>query len=355
MKRLIILLIIVLSANSLFAQLRFEKADYDFGTLTEEGGKQTCSFVGVNVGDKPIVILDVVTSCGCTVPEFSRKPIRPGEQSLITVTYDPYGRPGSFDRKLYLYGPSRERLATLTIRGEVTPRERSIEERYPIEAGDGLRLASTMQTFTYIYIGTSIRSAISMINSSEQPITLELIPSVESGLLAVEYPQQLAPGEQAAINFCYEVPATTPRYGTIRDALRLKINGRMSEKVVVTHGIGVDRPTKTIKESPPKMELSENMLKFGAVKQQSAPVKKQLTIRNSGKSELIIRAVSCEEPLSTDLQPDLQIAPGAEVTCQVLLDPSKADYGFMTEWLTLITNEPDRPMRRVRIMATIEG
>ena len=74
-------------------------------------------------GDSPLVILDVVTTCGCTVPDFSKKPILPGEKTQITVTYDPANRPGSFTKELWVYSSEKRKIATLTRAGSVIPAE----------------------------------------------------------------------------------------------------------------------------------------------------------------------------------------------------------------------------------------
>ncbi|MFR7602383.1 MAG: DUF1573 domain-containing protein [Alistipes shahii] len=101
------------------------------------------------------MILDVVTTCGCTVPDFSKKPILPGEKTQITVTYDPANRPGSFTKELWVYSSEKRKIATLTVHGSVTPRQKTVEELYPVDAGGGLRLASTLNAFSYIYPGTA--------------------------------------------------------------------------------------------------------------------------------------------------------------------------------------------------------
>ena len=350
----ILLLVTLLIANSAWGQLEFEPSSFDFGRIEEAGGVCSCTFVGTNRGTKPIVLVDIVTTCGCTTPTYSRKPIRPGEQTEVVVSYDPYNRPGSFDRKLFLYGPRQERLATLTIRGEVTPRERTIEERYPIELGEGLRTNTTLVTIPHIYIGTPMQSAFSVVNSSDHELTLTVDHTTRSGYLTIHHPERLAPGERSAINICYEVPMASPIYGPLHDAFRLVIGGKPTEKIIVTHGTAVDKPTKSLKECPPKMELSENILKFGTLNRRNGPAECLLTLRNRGAGELIIRAVTTEKGLSTDLKAPLRIASGGEQQLKVWLDPASCGYGFHTGWLTLITNEPEHPIRRVRITATIE-
>ena len=92
-KRVISLILLALCALTAPAQerLTFQPAEWDFGTIRESDGRVSHTFTGVNRSDTPLVILDVVTTCGCTVPDFSKKPILPGEKTQVTVTYDPTG------------------------------------------------------------------------------------------------------------------------------------------------------------------------------------------------------------------------------------------------------------------------
>lgn len=352
--RFILLIITLLVAKVGFAQLSFDSTQYDFGTIEEQGGKRSCTFRATNLGSKPVVLVDVVTTCGCTVPTFSRKPILAGQSTEIVVSYDPEGRPGAFDRKLHIYGANRERLGVLSIKGTVTPRPRSVEELYPIEVGEGVRLNTTHCTFTYIYVGRSIASAISLVNDSGEQHRLELRPKRSSGLLEVDYPTTLQPGERSAINFSYTIPTDAPRYGTVSDALEIWVDGVKSEKVLLTHGIAVDPPQKAAQERAPKAQLSENFLKFGAVKHDGALSERSLTIRNEGLSPLAIRAVECKAPFEVAEPKRRQLAPGEEVTLRVKLRPRDGEYGFVTGQLLLVTNDPERPLRRIRVNATIE-
>jgi hypothetical protein len=186
------------------------------------------------------------------------------------------------------------------------------------------------------------------------PRSLVLQPRQSSGLLSVDCPATLAAGERSAINFCYEIPTEAPRYGTVRDTFSVIVADRTSEKVLLTHGIAVDRPTKRVKEQPPMVDLSENMLKFGAVKRSAGVQRRRLTLYNRGASALIVRAVECDKTLSASLQPMSCVPQGSELVCEVMFDPSQADYGFVTAWLVLVTNDPNRPMRRVRVTAIVE-
>lgn len=357
MKRALILLILFMLGHAEgFPQnnLVFEPSSWDFGTIAEADGRVSHTFTGVNRGDKPLVILDVVTSCGCTAPQFSRQPILPGGKTEITVTYDPTNRPGIFTKNLTVYSSERKQIATLTVLGNVTPRPKSIEELYAVDAGGGLRLATTLNAFAYLQAGITKQGAIGCVNDSRRAIRIELVPTDSSGMLRLEYPRQLAPGERGSINVSYLNPADRPRYGTIRDVLEVKVDGRTNGTLLVTHGIGVDALPEIGEKERPKCEYSENILKFGTVKHTESLRRLPLTISNSGTDVLIVRAVEGEGHVATTLAPGLRLAPGESFRAEIMLDPGSQDYGVMSEHLVVVTNDPVRPMRRIRVTAIIE-
>ena len=193
---LLTLLALCAFATAAQAQLVFTPDTWDFGTIRETDGRVSHTFTGENRGNTPVVILDVVTTCGCTVPQFTKRPIRPGEKTTVKVTFDPANRPGAFTKELGVYSSERKKVATLTIRGNVTPRMKSTEELYPVDAGGGLRLSTTLNAFSYIRPGQQVQSAIGYANTSGKTIRLELRPLESSGLLTVTAPREIAPGEQ---------------------------------------------------------------------------------------------------------------------------------------------------------------
>lgn len=336
------------------AQLVFAPAARDFGTIRESDGRVSCTFTGVNRGAEPVVVLDVVTSCGCTVPEFSRKPVLPGGLTRVTVTYDPMNRPGAFSKSLGVYSSERKKIATLTVSGTVVPREKSVEELYPFEAGSGLRLDGTLCAFTYIYQGQQKQMAIGYANTSGRPVRLELRPRISSGLLAADYPRTVAPGERGEINLRYTIPAKEPRYGTVRDALEVWVDGRKSEVLLTAHAIGTDDPAAMSSKNAPQAKLSDMIVKFGPVKHSAPAVRKSIVLYNEGRGTLIVRAVEHGGRFGVGLAAGRRIAPGGSCRVELALDPSAQEYGLLTDHLLLVTNDPVRPMRRVRLTAIIE-
>lgn len=354
-----LLLSITLSACVLHAfaqdELLFEPAAWNFGTIRESDGKVSHLFTGTNRTDRPLVILDVVASCGCTVPSFSKKPILPGRTTQIRVTYDPTDRPGAFTKKLAVYSSDRRRIAQLTIAGEVLPREKSVEELYPVDAGGGLRLTASTLPLSYVYIGCRTQSAVGYANVSPRPLTLELRRDAPDGALEVHAPRTIAPGERGEIGLGFCVPADRPRYGTLKAVLTPVIDGRASEVRLLVHGIAVDAPPAAGANSAvPKLRIPKNIVKFGPVKRTDTGQRRTLLLTNEGTVPLVVRAVELPAGVGCSLRGGERIAPGADAAMELTLDPSDRDFGPMSVHLLLITDDPARPMRRIRVTAVVE-
>ncbi len=102
----------------------FDKMVYDFGTVKESGPNVKHEFVMTVTGDSPVAILQAHASCGCTRPSYDRKPVRPGEKSVIKVTFVPKGQKGEVNKEIRLKLKSangKSEAVTLRLTGVVTP------------------------------------------------------------------------------------------------------------------------------------------------------------------------------------------------------------------------------------------
>lgn len=103
------------------AEIKFEKVTHNFGTFSEKDGRQTCTFKFSNVGDKPLIIHQAMAACGCTVPEYTKKPVMPGEQGEIKVTYDGTGKKfGAFKKLISVRTNGIVEITRLYIEGVMT-------------------------------------------------------------------------------------------------------------------------------------------------------------------------------------------------------------------------------------------
>ena len=101
------------------AQIKFEKLTHDFGKFPETTPKVSCTFKFTNVGNEPLVINQAIASCGCTVPEYTKAPVQPGESGEIKVTYTG-SFAGHFKKGITVRTNGSVEMTRLYIEGEMT-------------------------------------------------------------------------------------------------------------------------------------------------------------------------------------------------------------------------------------------
>lgn len=99
----------------------FEEVLHDYGEIPEDGDG-SWTFVFKNLGDEPIIINRVRSTCGCTVPAWPRKPIEPEATGEITVEYNT-AQAGTFFKSLYVYSSAPNSPVKLQIKGKVIPNQ----------------------------------------------------------------------------------------------------------------------------------------------------------------------------------------------------------------------------------------
>lgn len=98
------------------AAIKFETTTHSFGTVIE-GQIATYDFKFTNTGTDPLVLSNVTASCGCTTPKWPREAIAPGQSGVITAEYNSNGRPGTFNKNIFVKGNGGD--VTLSISGNV--------------------------------------------------------------------------------------------------------------------------------------------------------------------------------------------------------------------------------------------
>lgn len=344
------------AANTSSAQspLRFDTVSHDFGTIAEEGGDVSFGFRFVNVSSEPVVIVKVLSSCGCTTMEFSRKPVLPDHEGTISVTFDPMNySPGPFSRKVSVF-PSSGEAVILTITGKITPRRRTIEESHPIVLAEGIRIDANAHSFGYAEHGKSACGSFEVVNTGGKAAALRITEQRGSGHLQLRYPEVLQPGRPAQINFCYVLPEESDVYGTLDDILDVHIDGRRSEYMLHVTATAIDNRDFFADTEEPHAELSENFIKFGSVKHGNQTLKAKTSIRNTGASTLSVRKLEPERGrVSARLAGPADIAPGQESTLEISLRTKESDAGAVMDRLRIITNDPRTPMRMLRVSAIV--
>ncbi|MDP4266432.1 MAG: DUF1573 domain-containing protein [Bacteroidota bacterium] len=109
--------------NTKHPEFTFDSESFDFGTILQ-GEKAQHLFKFKNTGNSDLLISDASASCGCTVANFPKTPIKPGQESKIDVTFDSDGKHGFYRKTVTLMANTQPNKKVLSIKVVVfTPEE----------------------------------------------------------------------------------------------------------------------------------------------------------------------------------------------------------------------------------------
>lgn len=183
---------------------------HDFGQILEKNGKVSHTFNFYNKGDKPIAINDVSTWCGCTTSSYTKKPVFSGKRATVTVTYNPYNRPGSFSKEVVVLTESGKSYSRLWIKGYVVSYLHPVIEDYPYKFGDGLYLGVKILAFGSLQKGEKKTVELRYANDTDQPMTLEFKMEPDDPYIKFLTLKKLKPKERSKISFSYTTPNNYP-------------------------------------------------------------------------------------------------------------------------------------------------
>ncbi|MBP6429971.1 MAG: DUF1573 domain-containing protein [Bacteroidales bacterium] len=99
------------------AEITFEKLEHDYGDVQRNGNGET-TFTYKNTGKAPLILSNVRSSCGCTVPSWPREPLMPGQSAGIRVKYNT-GNPGPINKSVTVESNASNNRVVLRIKGTV--------------------------------------------------------------------------------------------------------------------------------------------------------------------------------------------------------------------------------------------
>ena len=107
----------LLSLSSSAQEFKFESEIINYGKINK-GSNGERTFVFTNIGNEPLVIKNVQSSCGCTIPKKPENPIMPGQKGEIKVSYDTK-RVGGFSKSITIYSNAKNARKIIRIKGIV--------------------------------------------------------------------------------------------------------------------------------------------------------------------------------------------------------------------------------------------
>lgn len=364
MKKIGLLLLMIATAVFCFAQpkIKFEKTTYDFGKIREEGGKVTGVFEFTNVGDSDLVLTNVRPGCGCTAANYTHDPVAPGQKGYIEATYNPYNRPGGFNKNIRVTtnepqfkGEKPSSPHMIFIKGEVIKRPPTVFEKAGFSNGNGMsRIKET--NFKHDLLNTeSVRDTLQIHNFWNRPISYE-VESKDGYVTEVyrSFGQSILPGQDGILVLKYDA-SKRGEFGQLKDRVMISTNDSIESKKMVYYAVNIkedfSKLTKKQLKNAPVAVFSDTDFDFDHV-QKNAQMKRTVVVSNKGKDPLFLRAMQSSNGMfkvSSDIQ---EIPAGGKANVTITFRASSR-AGNQQGTVEIITNDPNNPIQVINVKAQI--
>jgi hypothetical protein len=343
MKKIFLISTFLVFGISLLGQpvMKLSTTEHDYGKFREEAGQQTFDIAVTNAGNTPLVIQNIVASCGCTTPEWTKQPIPAGGKGKITAIYDPRDRPGPFNKTLAVYTNSKPEVVVLTIKGEVIPREKTVEELFTFLVGS-VRFESNHLAFTNVRKTEKKIRVMPVINNSATPAKIEF-DQLPAHLTVKATPETLKPGQKGIIEGTYDATKNNS-WGNVSDMVKVKINGVVLENVYYYVSANLVEDFSSLSKedilNAPVFKLESSNIDLGKM-EGSSTKEVEFKFTNAGKNDLVIRNVrsTCGCTAVQQGTQGVGIKPGQSSSIKAVF--SSGGYnGRVTKAIYVYTNDP---------------
>ena len=360
MKKIFSTLCMALVAVAMMAQqpvITFEKTEHDFGRIHEEDGRVSVVFNFKNEGMAPLVLSNVRASCGCTTPTWTREPVEPGQTGSITVTYNPNGRPGRFQKTVTITSNATEATTRVFIKGEVIPKPAKPVNRYTVAVG-----AINMKTLTLdlgtIKKGETKAGELEYANLTQEDHQVELATNAayESYLVSQVTLPTVKANETGKFQFSLNTAAANI-YGPKEWKAYVVVDGKKelteTYMIVIKANIVEDFSNMTVedKQQAPIIEALEaydlGHIQAGKVHKFSFPIK------NTGVNPLEIRRVYSTDAALT-IKPVKAIKSGKKGAVVVDINTKNMTPGQYSREVVIISNDYQHSIKKVTLTWTID-
>lgn len=357
MNRLFLLVFLLCFISEGFAQqkktLVFREEIFNFGTVVESEGAVVHGFEFTNATNRPVTIVKVQPSCGCTTPDWTKEPVMPGKVGFIKASFDPRGRPGYFDKSLSVVTDMDKDPIQLRIKGQVV--SGLISEKSFTKPIGNMSLQSSSFNMGKVFLKDEYMvKDFSWKNTSEKAI--EIKKEVSPDYIVVEMiPPVVAAGEVGQIRVHYN-GAKKNQYGFQSDNIELHTNDVDTpvKSISVFATLEEYFPEATPEElaKAPTLFISEKTFDLGRIKQTNGATK-LVSISNPGKKPLLIREIqsncTCTEVSITTKT----IKPGDTAVINIVFNPEERK-GTQQKSITVYANDPRNPVQRITFSAYVE-
>lgn len=329
----------------------FDKTVHQFGSILWKN-PATATFKITNKGDKPLVISNVTTSCGCTDVQWTQTPIAPGASGVITTTYDAKAL-GRFQKSVGVYCNANTRPVYLSVRGEVTADHKKALV-LPYQIGN-IKLDKDVIEFDDANKGDKPFVEILVSNLSDKPYAPVLM-HLPPYLSAEATPEILPKDGYGKIKVILDTEKL-PKFGVTRS--KVYLSRFPGDKVGEENAIPVSavllpdfsQLTSAQLQNSPQMQMSTTEMNFPAMSVNETK-SQNLVIRNTGKRDLeIIDLQVFDATLGVHLKKHL-IKPGGSTKLKITVYGNQLKNLKRTPRIMIITNDPNHSKIIVNVKVT---
>lgn len=335
-------------------QLNFLEETHDFGVVNENKGPVTHEFVFTNNSPRPVKILKVQASCGCTTPGWSKEVIPPGKQGFIQASYDPKGRPGFFSKSLTVTTDLEAAPVILQIKGQVTNDAKPAPSDYPVAKGN-LRTKTSSFNMGRVFLKDEyVVREFPIINAGAEPINFSGKFVNPSYITVDVQPRSLTPGEKGIVKVSYN-GALKKQYGFQSDNIEIesddKVQPKKSFSVYATLEDFFPQMTAAELSNAAELTFESQTIDFGNVNG-DAPTEKEVRLSNTGKKELLLKSIQPNCSCVTAAASKTSLKPGESATVRITFIPQERS-GTQNKAITFYSNDPKNPVQRLTFTAYI--
>ena len=327
----------------------FDKMTHEFGVVLWKH-PATATFQIKNDGDKPLVISNVTTSCGCTVADWTKEPIAPGATGVVTSTFDAKAL-GHFYKDIGVYCNASARPIYLMRGGVVSADPKNYTLTHPYEIG-AIRLNKAAIEFDDTNKGDKPTMEILVANTTSDvytPVLMHLPPYLE----AVAVPERIGKKATGKIKVTLDTDKL-PKFGLTTATVYL--SRFPGDKVSEENAIPVSavllpdfsNMSQQQRLNPPAVQLSATEFTVPPLAENA---KKKLTVvvKNVGKSDLDITDLQVFNPaLGVQLKKRV-LKPGAQTKMKITVYGKYLKKVKSAPRVLMITNDPNCPKIVIRV------
>ncbi|MDE6577287.1 MAG: DUF1573 domain-containing protein [Muribaculaceae bacterium] len=354
-RRILILIAATLWSAFLFnvrSQVRWLATEYDYGTFREAAGPQKGSVQFINESKEPTFINSVRPSCGCTAAAYTESMIQPGDTATVSFIYNPYGRPGRFDKTVKVFLGKENEMKVIRIRGTVIGQPETLKTTYPYTAGP-LRIEKLTVPVGEIVKGGSRHLFLNIYNQSEDTIRPKWINSGRA--LEIEMtPSALAPGDIGTLGFYLRTPLEK-EMGPVEYPVTLIADSsdpHSEQKEIKVTAVITPNPKESLITSGSEVAhlyVRPEFVDLGEVTGDELR-KFRFQLVNDGSSSLKIERIYCLDDAVKLKKTAAKIKPGKNITVEGELRPGRLNEGPFRINIEIMSSDPLNPVKTVRVV-----